>query len=127
VQEITGGKDRRIIAAYCDYEIYYSRDIIPIKVDFNVYDPLYLLAILNSKMITWFHHKRSPKSQKALFPKVLVSDLAKIPIRNIDLQNETDKQSHDLIVSLVEQMLEAKKQLHSAKTDKDKTYYECKC
>jgi len=31
------------------------------------------------------------------------------------------------MVNLVEQMLDAKKQLQAAKTDKDKTYYESKC
>ena len=31
------------------------------------------------------------------------------------------------MVSLVEQMLESKKLLHEAKTDRDKNYYEQKC
>lgn len=31
------------------------------------------------------------------------------------------------MVSLVEQMLDAKKHLQTARTDKDKTYYEDKC
>jgi hypothetical protein len=55
------------------------------------------------------------------------SFLNKLPLKEINFQNETEKQSHDTIVQHVEQMLEAKKQLHSAKTDKDKTYYERKC
>ncbi len=37
------------------------------------------------------------------------------------------KPKHDRIVQLVDQMLEAKKQLASARTERDKTSYENKC
>ncbi|MCA9407429.1 MAG: N-6 DNA methylase [Candidatus Omnitrophica bacterium] len=83
VQEITGGKKKEIIAAYCDDELYYSRDVIPIKLRETSLHPYYILAFINSSLITWLHHKRNPKSQKKLFPKVLVSDLKKIPIKVI--------------------------------------------
>ncbi len=121
VQEITGGKDRRIIAAYYEGELYHSRDVIPIKCDKSPVSPLYILGILNSTLITWYHHKRSPKSQKALFPKVLVSDIAKLPIYPIDFTDPTNKSSHDKMVSLVDQMLSLNKQLKSAKTEYEKT------
>ena len=49
------------------------------------------------------------------------------PIPKINFQNKTEKAAHDKIVSFVDQMLEAKKQLQTAKTDKDKTYYERRC
>ena len=121
VQEITGGKDRRIIAAYYEGELYHSRDVIPVKCDDSPVSPLYILGILNSTLITWYHHKRSPKSQKALFPKVLVSDIAKLPIRSINFSNSHDKARHDKMISLVDQMLSLNKQLPSAKTDLEKT------
>lgn len=127
VQEITGGIDKRIIAVYVEDEIYHSRDIIPIKFDISEINPYFILALLNSKLISWFHLKRNPKAQKGLFPKVLVGDLAKLPIKEINFKDESEKQAHDKIVSLVEQMLEAKKQLHGSKTEKDKTYFERKC
>jgi hypothetical protein len=38
-----------------------------------------------------------------------------------------DKSRHDRMVQLVEQMLEAKKQLAAAQTEKDRTYFENKC
>jgi hypothetical protein len=38
-----------------------------------------------------------------------------------------NKNQHDEMVSKVEAMLEAKKRLAKAQTDKDKTYYENKC
>jgi hypothetical protein len=121
VQEITGGVNRRIISAYCDKELYHSRDIIPIKCDQSWPNPLFLLGIVNSWLITWWHHHRSPKAKKALFPKVLVSDLKKLPVPKLDRENAAHVLLHDQMVELVKQMLELQKQLASAKTDHDKT------
>jgi len=127
VQEITGGPRHRLIGAFCDRELYHSRDIIPIKCDRVWPSPLFLLGILNSWLISWRHHRRSPKAKKALFPKVLVSDLKQLPIPKLREDSVTDSKRHDQIVHLVEQMLEAKKQLASARTERDKTFYENKC
>lgn len=80
VQEITGGRERRIVAAYFDGEIYHSRDIIPIKLQRENPHPYYLLGVINSWLISWYHQKCNPKAQKGLFPKVLVSDLKKLPV-----------------------------------------------
>ncbi len=121
VQEITGGNDRRIVATFCDQELYHSRDIIPIKCDNECPSPFYLLGILNSWLMTWRHHRRSPKAKKALFPKVLVSDLKNIPIRAIDFADKSDKARHDEMVKLVERMLDLHKQLATARTAPETT------
>ncbi len=126
VQEITGGTTHRIIAAYCDKELYHSRDVIPIKCERDWPNPLFLLGILNSWLISWRHHRRSPKAKKALFPKVLVSDLKEIPVPSLSKENKLDCDRHDRMVQLVEQMITAKKQFAAATTEKDKTYYEKK-
>jgi len=120
VQEITGGKSKRIIASYCDKEIYHSRDVIPIKCENALPHPFFLLGVLNSWLITWYHHKRNPKAQKGLFPKVLVSDLAKLPIRTIDFTDPADKSRHDTMVSLVDKMLELHKRQAESTSDSEK-------
>ncbi|MBL0309095.1 MAG: N-6 DNA methylase [Bacteroidetes bacterium] len=127
VQEITGGKERRIVAVYYDRELYHSRDVIPIKIEDDKVNSLFILGIINSKLLTWYHHKRNPKAKKGLFPKILVSDLKNLPIRIIDIENEITKTRHDHIVRLVEQMLSAKKNSSEAKTDKDKEFYSRQC
>ena len=121
VQEITGGQDKRIVATYYDGELYHSRDVIPVKIEKELPHPLYLLGIINSRLITWYHLKRNPKAQKALFPKVLVSDLKKLPIRTIDFNNPTDKARHDKMVELVERMLDLHKQLAEARMPQAQT------
>ena len=60
--------------------------------------PFYLLSIINSGFIAWYHLKRDPKAQKGLFPKVLVSDLKNIPIRRISFTTPADRRA-----ALVEQ------------------------
>lgn len=111
VQEITGGKDKRIIAVYLEDELYHSRDIIPIKLtEFSSY-ALFILALINSKLITWFHHKNNPKAQKGLFPKVLVSDLEKIPIYK--LENGENKHLIEKITHLSQSLIELNKKLDS--------------
>ncbi|MCJ7502094.1 MAG: hypothetical protein MUP80_03410 [Acidobacteriia bacterium] len=61
------------------------------------------------------------------FQKILIKDCRRFPIRLPDLTKPTDKARHDEMVAKVDAMLEAKKPLGKAKTDKDKTYYENKC
>ncbi|MCI0558740.1 MAG: hypothetical protein MN733_09610, partial [Nitrososphaera sp.] len=119
VQEITGGKERRIIASYYEGELYHSRDVIPVKCDGSSASPLYLLGIVNSRLITWYHHRRNPKSQKALFPKVLVSDVEKLPIHSINFSDSADKAKHDQMVILVERMLDLHKRLAKATNPAD--------
>jgi hypothetical protein len=116
IQEITGGPSRRIIAVYFDGELYHSRDVIPIKLDEKLVHPFYLLGLINSWLMSWFHHRRNPKARKQLFPKVLVSDLRKLPIRRIDLGDEKDRADHDRMVTLVDCMLTLHRQLAAARS-----------
>jgi len=108
VQEITGGKQKQIVATYCDHELYYSRDVIPIKTHLESPAPFFLLALINSKLFTWYHHKRNPKAQKGLFPKVIVSDLKKLPIFELQSMNHNHKTIHDRIVTIVIKILDCK-------------------
>jgi len=124
VQEITGGKDRRIVATYYDGELYHSRDVIPIKIESDLPHPFYILGVINSWLITWYHYKRSPKAKKGLFPKVLVSDLKKLPIRHINFSDPADKARHDRMVALVERMLALHKKRATATIPADKKLYQ---
>ncbi|MFA6923288.1 MAG: TaqI-like C-terminal specificity domain-containing protein [Bacteroidales bacterium] len=76
---------REIVNSYlfCSYveEEYYNTpsiiNVIQKNVDFSL---KYLLAILNSKLIVWYHYHTSPKAKKGLFPKILINDVRNIPI-----------------------------------------------
>ena len=53
--------------------------------------------------------------------------LEQLPIRTLDLANGGERERHDHIVRLVEQMLQAKERLVSAKTDAETHRLEIQC
>lgn len=78
----------RLRCAYTEEE-YYNTPVIINVVSSDVNFPLlFLVAILNSKLIAWYHKKTSPKANKGLFPKILVSDVRKIIIPKCDDQSK---------------------------------------
>ncbi|MCX6339227.1 MAG: N-6 DNA methylase [Candidatus Aureabacteria bacterium] len=86
----------------------------------------FLAGILGSQLIAFFIRSYYDESNQA-FPQIKVTQLKALPIPKLNLSDPADKLRHDQMVRLVEVLLEAKKQLAKAKTDKDKTYYENKC
>lgn len=86
----------------------------------------YFLGLLNSRLLTFYFQRISSRFQGGWFayePRYL----NRIPIRTIDFTNKDDKARHDKIVLLVKHMLDAKKQLTEAATDRDRSLYERKC
>jgi len=91
------------------------------KIDFK-----YLLGVINSALLNWWFKKSCLTNEKSI-AQVKMIDLVKLPIRTIDFSKPADVARHENMVSLVEQMLSAKKQLAEAQSDKDKEFYENKC
>ncbi|MEN6488210.1 MAG: N-6 DNA methylase [Smithella sp.] len=75
----------------------------------------YLLGLLNSRLVKYLYDDLVGE-QARVFPEVKPIQLFKLPIRSIDFSNHGDKQMHDRMVQLVEQMLALNKQLPEAKT-----------
>jgi adenine-specific DNA-methyltransferase len=73
----------------------------------------FLLALLNSRLLSFYNLHTSANAFKGAFPKVLIKDLLAFPLPSI----ENNKSRHDRLVELVEQMLAAKQKLPSAKTE----------
>lgn len=87
---------------------------------------LFLLGIINSRL-TEFFWKTMFADFKQSFPQVTIFSLGQIPICVLDASKAAERAPHDRMVSLVEQVLAAKKQLAGAQSDKDKDFYENKC
>ena len=81
----------------------------------------YLLGLINSKLFT-FYLKQKLITNVQGFPQILMGQLDQLPIAISDSE-EIEKN----IRLLVDQMLEAKKQLQQAKTEGDKSYLNRKC
>jgi hypothetical protein len=93
-------------------------------------DNLYLLGLLNSRLF-WFaiSNISIPFGVRAgeYRYRLIYQYMEQAPIHPVDLKHTGDKARHDKIVSLVEQMQAATKQLALAQSDKDKDFYENKC
>lgn len=79
VREITNPS---IFAALTTEELYNDPSVI-IVLDSNLYSIEVLLAILNSKLATFYHFNSSPKATKGAFPKILVQDIKEFPLPEV--------------------------------------------
>jgi hypothetical protein len=75
----------------------------------------YILGLLNSKLINFYHQKRFLDEFKMRFQKILIRDCKRFPIHTINFDDPADVARHDQMVSLVNQMLELNKKLSESK------------
>jgi len=80
--------ENELICTYTEDEYYNSPSIINVIQKDKKIELKYILAILNSKLMGWYHFNTSPKAKKGLFPKILVSDVRKIPIPKIPFNKQ---------------------------------------
>lgn len=71
---------------------------------------LFMLGLLNSKVLDWVLQKKSANFQGGWF-SFESRFIRPLPIRRIDFNNPTEKKMHDDVVALVERMLELNKRL----------------
>ena len=112
VKQIIDWSSKRIWAAITDAELYNTQNafnLLP-KSDLSLE---YILALLNSKLMTYYHRKKFLDAFKMRFQKILIKDCRCFPIRTINFDDPADKEKHDRIVGMVEKML-ALKQEHAA-------------
>ena len=128
VRQIISGNPLRIYAGCAEEELYNA------QIGFNLLKRperkeslFYLLAILNSVLLTWYHRNKYLDPGKNTFQKILIQDAKDFPIPSIDFSNEIQSGLHDAIVKLVNQMLAAKKQLSATQRDSEKEQLQRKC
>lgn len=97
IREIT---NPRIYASLTEEELYNDPSVLIIKDNEGSFDIEILLAILNSKLATFFHFKTSPKASKGAFPKILVYDIKNFPLPK-SIEN-------DRLLTLVNEIIEIK-------------------
>jgi len=64
-----------------------------------------VLAILNSRLISWFFCQINMVARRDDFPKTIIKQTRELPFPKIDSNNSADKTRHDKLVLLVEKML----------------------
>lgn len=106
IREITSEFPKCILATYSEYPYLFNRSNIAIneKEDFN-FSLKYILGLLNSKLFSFYFIKNTAKSVRKMFPKLILLDLRKFPIK---ITNEEKKK---LIIELVDRNLELNSEL----------------
>jgi hypothetical protein len=120
------GRDKRIQATAAKEETFYhGHSITPFKPHSeNPHSYLYLLGLVNSKLLSWYGQLMLPNFGKDIFPKLNPQDILKLPLRPIDFTISTEKSNYDQIVDAVDQMLTYHEKLANAKTPQEKTFLE---
>ena len=80
----------------------------------------YLLGILNSKLLRWYFPFVSAPFRGG-WMSANRQFLSQLPIRLIDFTDPADRERHDRMVALVEEMLVLHRQLAAARTDHERT------
>ena len=94
---------------YCIHAVFVDETILNDRNSMNIIqiqvDPLYLLALLNSRLISfWFEHKFG-KLSRGLFPQFKINELEIFPIPS------ATKEQQEKLARLADAMMDAKKQL----------------
>ena len=119
---------KRITATFDDEKYYlmssvYSAFLIETVKKYNL---KFILGALNSNASQYYMQKLCFDNSSGAFIKARIFHYNQLPIPKINFKNKTEKAAHDQIVTLVEQILNAKKEIETAKTEKDKSYIERK-
>ena len=118
MRQILSGNPIRIFAGYTEEELYNS------QIAFNLvakagtpFSLLFILAILNSRLIDFFHRNRFLDQTKQVFQKILIENARQLPVCSINLDNSSHKARYDDVCSLSKRMLQAQKGFSTAKTE----------
>nr|WP_235893292.1 N-6 DNA methylase [Flavobacterium franklandianum] len=102
VREITGNFPKCLIATYSEDVYLFNMSNIAIIEKANSEISLkYIVAVLNSKLLSYYFVKNTAKSVRKLFPKIILNDLRKFPINKISLiEQQPFIEKADLMSSL---------------------------
>jgi hypothetical protein len=102
IRQIVSGNPPRIYAGYTNESLYYTQ--IGFGVISKYLNTKYLLCILNSKLITFFHKYSFLDLEKELFQKILIANCKKLPIKDISLSaQQTFIETADNIIFLIKE------------------------
>jgi len=120
VRRVISRQDK-IMATHTNERVVFKKDINPFLIIDSKWNPLFVLGILNSKLISYLYVNISSIATKDDFRQTTLAELRRIPVRKINFDNRDDKSMHNKMVKLVDRMLDLHKKLAKAKIPSDKT------
>lgn len=114
VRQIVSGNPLRIYAGYTEEELYNTQSVFNlISKDEKKLNTKYLLALMNSNLLNFYHSHKYLDLSKNLFQKILIQNCKKFPIRVINAKSKSDLESQSEIIKLVDQLLALNKEVLS--------------
>jgi len=111
IREITGKHPESINSCYTEEVVLFNRSNIAINKRSGANIELkYILALLNSTLISYYFQVNTAKAVRKLFPKIILRDLRQFPIKVIPTEYQM------LFITLVNTILDLKKENSSADT-----------
>ncbi|MHB8859961.1 MAG: Eco57I restriction-modification methylase domain-containing protein [Thermoleophilia bacterium] len=121
----------KILMRRTDYRLFSALDmndsvcvnschVIKLNAEQDGFSHLYLLGLLNSKLMQHIFEVQNPQMVEKVFAEIKVIYVERLPIRWINFSDLTDKPRYDLLVELVERMLDLNKRLQKANTAHEK-------
>lgn len=78
-------------------------------------DYLYILGLLNSKLMYFYYYETFGEKDKQAFPHVRQSQVLELPIKRINFNDKSEKEIYDKIVTLVDNIIALNKKLSAEK------------
>lgn len=116
IRQIISGKPPRIYAAYTEEELYNTQSAFNIiSKKENLISLKFILALLNSDLLNFYHSDKFLDKSKNLFQKILIQNCKKLPIKTLSLDKQRDKRIYDEVIKVVDNIQNLNKELKEAK------------
>lgn len=110
-----------LMASFCEKNYFYPEQSLYFIYTLNRREAMYLLAILNSKLMNVFYCNFAVTNRDAT-PQLKKIDLDKFPIYKIDSLNKKEEKQHEELIQLVDKIIELNKEIKSEPNKSDKWY-----
>jgi len=111
IREITGQHPHSIISCYSDDIVLFNRSNIAINKKENSNIELkYILALINSHLMSYYFQLNTAKAVRKLFPKIILNDLRQFPIKVISTEEQK------IFINLVDNIIDSKREDPAADT-----------
>src|SRR5207244_10571788 len=101
IRRVVNRQDR-LMAAYTDRRMVFKKDVNPFVLSDDTWDPFYVLAILNSHLVSYLYVKTSSIATKDDFRQTTLAELRRIPVHRFDPKDHRHKEISELARSITE-------------------------
>jgi hypothetical protein len=103
IKQIIDWTTKRIWAALTSEELYNSQNAFNLIAN-SKYTAEFILGVINSRLISFYHQKKFLDEYKMRFQKILIKDAKRFPIKKINFENFQEETEYEKLISFVIKM-----------------------